>query len=191
VVVAWAPDYVTDAELKSYLRDTSSADDALYALWATTASRAVDNYCHRQFGNVSAEAREYETAYWRHLCKHAAYIDDLQDVTGLEVLDSNGDEITDYTLGPVNALKKGKPYEWIQVSVSGPLTITAPWGWTAVPSAVKLASRLQGARFAVRRDSPFGVAGSPDQGNEMRLLAQLDPDLKTALAKYRREVWAA
>lgn len=189
--MAWEPDYVTAAELKSYMQDTSTADDALYALWATTASRAVDNYCHRQFGSVSAEAREYETTYWRHLGKYVAYIDDLQTVTGLEVLDENGDEITDYSLMPVNALKKGKPYERIAVDVCGPLTITAPWGWTAVPSPAKVASRLQGARFAVRKSSPFGVAGSPDQGNEIRLLAQLDPDLKTALAKYRREVWAA
>lgn len=190
--MAWEPDYVTAAELKSYLRDTSSADDALYALWATTASRAVDTFCHRQFGSVTAEAREYETVWYRHLGKYVAEIDDLQTVSGLEVLDENGDEITDYTLSPVNALLKGKPYERIAVSVCGLLTITAPWGWTAVPSPVKSASLIQGARFAVRRDSPFGVAASPDQGSEVRLLATLDPDLKTALGKkYRREVWAA
>lgn len=192
--MAWAPDYVTGAELKTYQGDSTTALDALYALWATTASRAVDTFCHRQFGSVTAEAREYESVYDRHIGRYVAEIDDLQTVTGFEVLDEDGNEITstDYTLEPVNALLKGMPYERIVVDVCGLLTITGAWGWTAVPSAVKTATYLQGSRFAKRRDAPFGIAGSPDSGSEMRLLAQLDPDLKTALGKkYRREVWAA
>jgi hypothetical protein len=183
---------VTSAELKSYLRITGSEDDTMVAVWATTASRAVDSFCHRQFGSVTAEAREYETTYYRHLGLYVAEIDDLQTVTGFEVLDEDGNEITDYTLKPVNALLKGVPYERIAVSVCGPLTITGAWGWTSVPVPVKNATYIQASRFAARRDSPFGVAGSPDDNSEMRLLATLDPDVKVLLSKkFRREVWAA
>lgn len=190
--MAWEPDYVTPAELSAYLRTNLVEDAALIAVWATTASRAVDTFCHRQFGNVALEAREYSTTYHRHIGCYVAEIDDLQNLTGLEVLDEDGNEITDYSLTPVNAVQKGKPYERIAVEVCGLLTISAAWGWTAVPSPVKNATFIQGSRFAARRDSPFGVAGSPEDGSEVRLLASLDPDLKTALGKkYRREVWAA
>jgi hypothetical protein len=190
--VAWEPDYITPSELKSYLRIDDSADDVLAAVWATTASRAVDNHCHRQFGQVAAvEEREYITEWDRHLGCYIGFIDDLQDVDDLLVLDENANEITDYSLHPVNALKKGRPYERIAVNVCGPLTISGLWGWTSVPVPVKNAALLQGARLSARRDSPFGVAGSPTEGSELRLLATLDPDLKTSVAKFRREVWAA
>lgn len=190
--MAWEPDYVSAAEVKEYLRATVQVSDAMAGIWATTASRAVDGFCHRQFGSVTAEEREYTTDYDRHLGCWIGFIDDVMNVDDLVVLDENAEEITDYSLHPVNALKKGKPYERIAVNVCGPLTITAPWGWTSVPTPVKLASLIQASRFAARQDSPFGVAGSPQEGSELRLLATLDPDLKTSLgSKYRRERWAA
>jgi hypothetical protein len=190
--VAWAPDYVTSSELKSYLRISDTDDDTLVAVWVTTASRAVDSYCGRQFGKVGAvESREYATVYDRHLCCYVAHIDDLQSVASMIVMDEDAEETTDYTLGPVNALKKGKPYERLYSEVAGPLTVQALWGWTDVPTPVKNATLLQAARLAARRDSPFGIAGSPSEGSEVRLLAQLDPDLRTALKGFRRTTWAA
>ena len=51
------------------------------------------------------------------------------------------------------------------------------------------ATLLQASRLAARRDSPFGVAGSPDAGSEMRLLARVDPDVAVALEPYRRRIW--
>jgi hypothetical protein len=208
--VTWAPDYVTTAELKSYLRISDTDDDTLLALWITAASRAVDDYCGRQFGQVaSVEAREYATVFDSHRGCYLAVIDDLPTTTGLIVLDENAVEITEYTLEPVNALLKGKPQErlwltssfgttlnwpyswpWPVLPAGRPLTITAKWGWTAVPSAVKVATMLQASRFASRRDSPYGIAGSPSEGSELRLLATLDPDLKTSLSAFRRNWWA-
>jgi hypothetical protein len=190
--VAWAPDYVTTTELKAYLAD-EFGDDTLAAIWVTTASRSVDGYCHRQFGKVGAvEAREYATVYDRHQGCWVAEIDDVQTVASMIVLDQDATELDDYVLGPVNALKKGRPYQRIAVQVCGPLTISALWGWTDVPAPVRNATLLQAARLAKRKDSPLGIAGSPqEQGGEVRLLAVLDPDLRTSLAGFRREVWAA
>lgn len=190
--MTWAPDYAVLSDLKSYLRITDATDDVFVALWITTASRNVDDFCGRQFGKVAApEARKYTGTWDRHLCKYVYEIDDLQDIAGLAVVDKNGTAVTDYELHPVNALVKGKPYERIITSVCGPLTITGPWGWTAVPSAVKTGLFLQAARLSVRRDSPFGVAGSPSEGSEIRLLAKLDPDFRTSLKPLQREWWAA
>jgi hypothetical protein len=207
--VSWEPDYVTLAEAKAYERIGDTADDVQIALWITAASRAVDGFCGRQFGQVaSAEARVYRPAYDSHRCRWVAMVDDVQDVTGLAITDQNGTAITTYDLDPLNATLKGKPYERILTRtgptgttswgwVSAPnrdakLTITAKWGWTAVPSPVKSATLLQIARFAARRDAPFGVAGSPTQGSELRLLNKLDPDVEVMLpGKYRRQWWAA
>lgn len=190
--MAWAPDYVTSAELKAYLRISDTDDDTLVAVWVTTASRAVDDYCGRQFGKVGmVESREYPTVWDRHVGCYIADIDDLQSTASMIVMDEDAVELDDYTLSPVNALVKGFPYERLHIETAGPLTIQALWGWTDVPTAVKNATLLQAARLSARRDSPFGIAGSPSDGSEMRLLAQLDPDLRTALSGYRRNWWAA
>jgi hypothetical protein len=205
--VTWAPDYCTVAEVKSYLRIDDTDDDVLLGLWVTAASRAVDKHCGRQFGQVaSTETREYRPdrsdhhhdhyrqwwPYWTHyLGAHVYQIDDLMDVDDLTVIDADANVITDYELGPVNAPQKGRPYERLITHHRGPLTLDGLWGWPAVPAAVKVATMLQAARLAARRDSPFGIAGSPSDGSELRLLATLDPDLKTSLSGFRRDWWAA
>jgi len=48
---------------------------------------------------------------------------------------------------------------------------------------------LQSSRIAARRDSPFGVAGSPETGSELRLLDRVDPDVAVTLSRYRRRAW--
>jgi hypothetical protein len=190
--VAWEPDYVTLAEAKTYLNIADTNDDSLIAMWITTASRAVDTFCHRQFGQVDiAEARTYNAVWDRYFGAYAVEIDDVMDLTGAVVTKTDLTVITDYDLEPVNAPQKGKPYERILTSTGGAFIITALWGWTEVPTPVRNATLIQMARLAARRDSPFGVAGSPSEGSEVRLLATLDPDLKTSLGKkYRREWWA-
>ena len=65
------------------------------------------------------------------------------------------------------------------------MQITANWGWNIIPSAIVNANLIQASRFLKRRDSPFGIAGSPEMGNEMRLLAKLDPDVMLLLQDYR------
>ncbi len=80
---------------------------------------------------------------------------------------------------------------------NGGIKATAPWGWAAVPGAVHYAALLQASRFLGRRDSPYGVAGSPprrDSGSgisvaakEMRLMDVLDPDVAASLDIFRRD----
>ncbi len=196
--MAWKPDYVTPSELKSYLRIDADddADDAFIALWVTTASRNVDGFCHRQFGKVdAAEVRTYEGVYDRHLGTYVYRIDDLSSASGMTVsVADGGAEVTAYTLLPRNAAADGEPFTELRCTSCGPLDIEAPgWGWSAVPSPVKVGLLLQSARLAARRDSPFGVAGSPSEGSEVRLFAQLDADFKTSLraSGLVRERWAA
>ena len=124
-----------------------------------------------------------------------ATIDDLSAAAGLTVT-SDGVAVTDYTLMPLNAEADGRPYTWIIFggtvsTIEGAISLTSTaWGWSAVPASVVQATELQASRFFKRRDAPFGVAGSPDMGSELRLLARLDPDVDVLLTGYRR-IWGA
>lgn len=193
--MTWAPDYVTSAELKDYIGIEDNVDDARVALWITTVSRNVDDFCGRQFGQTTAESRYYPTFYDRPEAAWFAEIDDVQDTTGLTFADSDATAVdaADYVLLPRNAAAKGKPYERVKLTTwsGGELTGNGKWGWSAVPAAAKVGIFLQGKRLAKRRDSPFGISGSPQEQGEIRLLAQLDPDFRTSLKPFVRNWWAA
>lgn len=196
--MAWAPDYITVQEFKDFLDITGgdSVDDIELAVAITAASRAIDDYCNRQFGQVAvAEERlytawpDYQRGVW------CVDIDDLMTTTNL-VVELDGTATTDFTKEPVNAASKSMP--WTRLTVN-PVTaslsptgadfevsVTAIWGWSAVPNAVKQATLFQANRFQHRRSSPFGIAGSPDQGSELRLLSRVDPDVGVSLRGYVR-----
>jgi hypothetical protein len=191
--VTWAPDYTTRALLKSYLRIEDTADDAFIDQWITAVSRNVDDHCGRQFGQVAApELRQYVGTWDPHLCAWIYSIDDLFDITGFTVVTTAAVAVTSYDLYPLNAAPRGKPYTQLRTTVGGGgrLTMLGPWGWPETPASIPTAMHLQAARLAARRDSPFGVAGAPSEGSELRLLAQLDPDFRTVLKPYVRRWWA-
>ncbi|MFW5899542.1 MAG: phage gp6-like head-tail connector protein, partial [Jiangellaceae bacterium] len=84
--MAWEPDYVTTAELASYLRIDDSDDDIELGVAAAAASRAVDNHTHRQFGQVdSAEDRLYTAEWDRRRRRWVIEVDDFDDDDGLEI----------------------------------------------------------------------------------------------------------
>ncbi|HEV2929458.1 MAG TPA: phage gp6-like head-tail connector protein, partial [Propionibacteriaceae bacterium] len=159
--MAWAPNYVTTAELRSYAtHSTSTVDDVELALAVAAASRAVDRATNRQFGVVAAaEERTYPARYDRRRCRWLVEIDDVQTTTGLEVAGVAFDADL-HRLEPLNAQALGRPWTLLVLDANpgDEVTIEALWGWTAVPDPVKQATLLQGHRFAWRRASPQGVA---------------------------------
>lgn len=193
----WKPDYLTVVEANAFLRLPDSVDDAEVGIWVTAASRAIDKRCNRQFGQLAAPAaRVYRRpAVWvPSLGLWVKEIDDLQDLTGLTV---NGVAYASSgaVLLPDNAPADGLPWTALgfadQPDVSYPgspaaSTYVGRWGWTAFPSQVKAAAKLQVNRWNSRRDSPYGVSGSPTDGSELRLLSKLDPDVAVSLAGLSR-----
>lgn len=202
--MTWAPDYIDVDALASFQRIGDTVDDVELALAVTAASRAIDAHTNRQFGQVDGlELRRYTARVDWNRSSQGSWginqgawvvdIDDLDDATDLVVtVPVNGVDtaITSYTLEPVNAVAKGMVWTRLVVDPSSSvqptgdpneMSITAPWGWSTTPLTVTLAARLQASRFASRRDSPYGVAGSPDQGSELRLLARVDADVGVSL----------
>lgn len=187
--MVWKPDYVTLADMKHDLNIGDTADDVELAVSITAASRAVDTHCRRQFGNVAATARTYRAWLDYDRARWVVDIDDLQVTPGTVTID--GAATTDYVLEPRNAVADGLAWTRLVLGESfwvddDETVITAPWGWSAFPAPVVQATKLQAGRFVARRNAPFGIAGSPDAGSEMRLLARLDPDVAVALTGYRR-----
>lgn len=135
--------------------------------------------------------------------KPKVFIDDIQDVTGITITNTASpnapiDLTANFNRGwPYNAISKGKPFiafEFLAGTVmpfqEGSIDITANWGWTAVPDTIVNACLIQASRFYKRRDAPFGVAGSDQMGNSLRLLAKVDPDVAVMVSSYSR-IWGA
>lgn len=186
--MAWAPDYVTADDLREYVTNSDEeipADEAQYPRAIAAASRSIDRHCRRQFGLVAAP----EARYYRVRRVGAVWLVDTDDLmTGVGLLVGGVAPATS-ALRPRNAAAIGQPWtglaldacpddEWVEV--------TARWGWTTVPVPVEEACLLQASRLVLRRSAPFGIAGSPDSGSEMRLLAKVDPDVAVTLEPYRK-----
>jgi hypothetical protein len=193
--VTWAPDYLTTSEAKDYLGVTDALDDAQLALWVTAASRAIDTKTNRQFGQLTvAAARTYRRApyYVADLGLWVLDVDDIYSAVGLTIATGGGSPVAYASSGavllPDNAPADSRP--WTQLGwtscPTGPVIPTALWGWAAIPTQVKAAGQLQVSRWNFRRQSPAGVAGSPDSGSEVRLTARLDPDVATTLLGLSR-----
>lgn len=197
------PDYASLAEMRHYLRITSAgdtADDAELGFAIAAASRAIDRITRRQFGDAgAASARRYSALYVEDARVWRVYVDDFMTETGFAAAtDLDGDAVfeatltgTDYRLRPYNAAADGWPWTHLDFTDTAlfseepnGIQVTARWGWTAVPTTVKQACLLQAERFFKRRDAPFGIAGSPEIGSELRLLAKVDPDVEVMLAPY-------
>lgn len=212
MAVTWKPDYITAVQLRNYLRIGDSGDDTELATAITSASRAIDLACHRQFGSATG-MRSYVPVFdrhlppggqgvvpgtiWGHAGRWRVAIDDLPAAAGLTVT-IGGVTVTKYTLEDRNAELDGRPYTWMwfgpdaeaRPDPNNPLVqITAPlWGWASVPVPIVHATKIQAGRFNKRRDALFGVAGSPQDGSELRLLAKVDPDVYVILQPYVRYV---
>lgn len=202
----WAPDYVSLSTLKAVLRIADTDDDVALQLALSGACRSIDGHCGRQFGQEATAVARYYTAAWDlDRARYVVAIDDLATTTNLAVAvaDTEGayDRAltvdTDYALQPRNAVADGRPWTLLVANSATTLPcgedairVTARFGWTAVPDAIEQAALIQATRLFRRKDSPFGVAGSPETGSELRLLARLDPDVALLVAPYRR-VWGA
>jgi hypothetical protein len=207
--MAWKPDYITPNQLAGYIRAGGDSVSGDLGPTCASASRAVDRATGRQFGKTDApESRVYRARWAGSKGMWLVETDDYMTEAGLVIaFDSAADGAYSTTIDPtkvikypLNAEKGARPWRGfylrpaVSTGVDGRLAgfrlTLDTWGWLAVPSTIVDATKLQGSRFAARRDAPFGVAGSPDNGSEIRLLAKADPDVAVMVRDYARKAWA-
>lgn len=200
--MAWQPSYASAAELADWLGVPDEGPELDLACEA--ASRAIDKACNRQFGLVDDPEIRWYTAEW-HRDRWLITIDDLMTAIGLVIELENGSEITDYKLTPINAAPMGRPWTRIEVAPSSAVKpdgslhgvkVTARYGWTNVPNAIKQACLGQAAIFYSRRENVGGMLtkrqvddveygwSAPRAGHE------LDSDVLLSISGYRR-LWVA
>ena len=192
--MSWAPDYTTLTKLENYMRIFDVVDDSELSVAITAASSAINEHCNRQFGLLAA-AEKWSYTAWPDM-ERGQWVVDIDDlmspaVTGLIVEVPTVGITTAFTKEPINAAGKGRPWTRLVFNQDSAVTpvatnnyavdVTVRFGWTTVPVAVEQAALLQASRFASRRNSPYGIAGSPDQGSELRLLSRVDADVGVSL----------
>ena len=188
--------YASLAELKAALRISDYIDDDALERAVEGASRRIDGVCDRRFYlDAVATARVYRpTSPWR------VEIDDVASLTGFILkTDGDGDGVyeetwtaSDYELGPLNALVKGRPVNVIHgigqlfptETRPAPVQVTALWGWPEVPHAIREATILLAGRMFKRTDSLLGVAGVGDLG--ALPVMRFDSDIEELVAPFVR-----
>jgi hypothetical protein len=196
--VAITNGYCTLAELKASLNITDAVDDTALEAAITAASRMIDDYTERFFF-VNGSANSPVTRYYTPLDSYTVNIDDVTNVTEVAT-DDNFDftygtvwATTDYMVEPINNPIKSWPYNRViaigryifPYQFPQSLRVKGVWGFTAVPAEVNMATLIQSSRIFGRRQSPFGIAGSPEMGT-VRLYSRLDADVEVLLRPYRK-----
>ena len=193
------PVYVTLNELKAFVGVpiVDTADDATLTRALSAAEAQIDTYTGRKFTTDVNPVARYYTAQ-----DHSTVlIDDVQTTTGLVVkTDETGDGVfettwtidTDFRLGPYNAAADSGPWNYLAAvgskrwpTATRAVEVTARYGFAAVPAPIQQAALIQATFLWKRKDAPFGIAGSPEFGSEMRILASLDPTARSLLLPYR------
>lgn len=188
---------VADLVGRLNVEDTSGFSDLL-----DQASRTVEGFTRRQFNKTTTPTpRRFRPVDWRRLP-----VADFHTVTGLAVsIDGAALDVANVDPRPWNGIKNGItgwPFEdligvnywWMP---DAELTVTAQWGWAAVPAAVKRATldiaaamyNSGGSSYPVQSVSIDGGGGSysesyqlPSAGNGTEVPPELVP-----LIPYRRK----
>lgn len=190
--------YCTLSDLKTSLAIEDIQDDTALEAAILTASRMIDDYTGRFFykdGTTAAPVVRYYTAQDWYTCN----VDDFVSLTQIAT-DDNFDQLyttiwqaDDYMVEPVNNPRRGWPLTRLLAidsyifpyNLPQSVKVTAVWGWAAVPAEISMATKLQASRLFVRRQSPFGVAGTPEIGT-VRLTSRLDPDVEALIRPFRK-----
>ena len=187
--------YCTLAELKASLDITDSIDDSILERAITSASRAIDRYCGRNFYKVTAT---------RLFVPRDNYIVDIDDLVSLTTLKTTDDDTqtfditwsaSDYQLEPLNGVVDGMPTPYTRIRAIGNYTfplldgeasvqIAGVFGFDSVPDEVNYATMIQASKLYKRKDSPLGVISG--EYGAMRVGVRLDPQVSELVDAYRR-----
>lgn len=180
--MALGADYITRAELKSYMGLETSTDDTLVDDAISSASREIERHTNRQFNDAEAASARL---YVAKKCGVLA-VDDFWTTAGFILeIDVNGDgtwttvPASEYQLSPLNRMLNGVPWVYWKIEMVGTTSlpvrrkasvrVTAQWGWEAVPPDVKQAVKIHASDTFQLKDSRMGVAGSDQFGTIMRV----------------------
>jgi hypothetical protein len=163
--------YLSNETLKAFTNSTIVADADAYTAAIAAAEQQIDNACQRRFEVASsASARTFRPIPGSNVLW-------LDDFTTLTSLVENGTTLTaaDFVLEPLNnrtAAGETRPYNrairytgtWYYDGPKPTVTVTAAWGWAAIPPGAIEACKVVAKAFLEGRDIRFGLAGFSEGG---------------------------
>jgi len=170
--------YLTETELKTYMRSELTTDDASYLAAILTAEAIIDNACGRRFDvATSSSARSYIAS--------GGVLQFIHDCTTITSVVENGATLTtavDYQPEPLNNLWASgetvpfcvlrrlsyygrKWYNMYGIPGQATIVVTAAWGWQAIPAQVKESAKIIAKDVYLNRDTTgFGLVAITDAG---------------------------
>lgn len=190
----WAPQYVDDEDLADFVR--VNADNPYVGTYGLAASRAVDEWCDRQFGRLDAPATFTYPGHRVGALRSGRWLLMTDDIpaTADTVVTVAGSTVAagadGYTFWPPDAIAKGSPHLGIVLADrparDADVAVTNRFGWLATPAAVTAAIWLQVNAWNIRRESPFGTAGGDADQVSVTGSRRLDPDARAMLSPLVR-----
>jgi hypothetical protein len=189
-----AGSYATLAEFKTALGISDTTDDLNLSALLGAVSRKIDAYCGRRFD------RETDTRYFTAEYSGLCFTDDIVSITTLTTDDTWNRTYgttwaaTDYDLTPANALSRGEPFTWLELTPNGTkwfptvargVKIVGVFGYPSIPGPVNTACLIQATRLHMRPHAPFGIVGNADMG-QLQVIPKLDPDVALLLSGLRK-----
>jgi hypothetical protein len=171
--------YVSLAEFNEYVSDEfGSTESPLRQSALDAAERAVNEFCQRSFAVVAADA----TPTARLFVPSGTSILRIHDARAVTAVAVSGDTLaaSTYQLEPVTVSWSGlaQPYEQIRllnwyfpVIVPGEATVsvTARWGWAAVPGEVVEATKILAKDILQQRRTMGNLVAAGDFGGVVRI----------------------
>jgi len=184
--------YCSVEQVRAELGDDGEAlPEALLEKAVNAASRAVDDWTGRRFwADETAVTRRYPRA---EVVDGSVMVDDISTVADLAVT-VDGRTWTlddDFELAPANADADGGAYAWWELAELGAafparprVTVTAKFGWAAVPVQVEEATILRAVALFKRKDAAYGVADFGEFGPVR--ITRKDPDVMDLLRPFQK-----
>ena len=192
-------DYITTLDLRAYIGSATTNFDTVAQDACTSASRMIETMCERVFTTASTAT----TRYYMPTDHYCVDVDDFYTTDGLIVATNDGavygaydtpwtigDDFRPYPINgrsgaidvPYNALLAvGGKYFWRYIFET--VSVTAKWGWAAVPAPVRQATLMAAAQLFKLKDAPDGFVGLDGWGPAR---VRENPAIRTTLGPYMR-----
>ena len=199
-------DYTSAASVRSMVTDsnmtTDTSYDSMLGVLITSASRMIDKFVGGWDNYFIADSAD-TIRYFDGNGDKVLYIDPFISITKLEVVESGGVAVADYTEWTENTDYITIPYNrlpkrGLQIERFGNksnfyryqkgIKVTGKFGYSAiVPDDIANACRIQVLRWFMRAKSAYQDASASAASGQVMYMKELDPDVKMLLQPYRVE----
>jgi len=185
------PRYLPVSTFKSWWKSEISADDSLIEAAINAAETAIDNALQRRM--IVATGTPSARKFRPNDCTPILYINDAKTVTSIVENGTTLTADTDYVLEPLNGISatgETWPYyrvlrygrDWYTDGVKPTVTVTADWGWTAIPYEVIEACKIVTSDMLSNRDMRNGLVAITEAGG---VGSRENLTVRNMIAKYR------